>query len=127
VNLGRARGRAEWATFAAAAAVLLAVLALLTAQLFRTDEPAAPVAGRTGEVREAASRFFVDVDVTNEGDLTAADVQVLAELTIAGEVVEGEQTVDFLAGGETARLVFSFDGDPRRGDLVVRVGGHSRP
>lgn len=121
------RSTAEWTTFAVCCAVVLLVVVLLGSQLFGTEEPAAPTARRQGEVREAAGRFFVPVDVTNEGDLTAADVQVIAELTIGGEVVDAEQLVDFLAGSETERVVFSFDDDPRRGDLVVRVGGYARP
>lgn len=124
---GTRRTTAEWIVFACCSAVVLAVVVLLGSQLFGSEEPAAPVARQQGEVREAAGRFYVPVDVTNEGDLTAADVQVLAELTIAGKTVDGEQTVDFLAGQETERLVFSFDDDPRTGDLVVRVGGHSQP
>lgn len=121
------RTTAEWTVFAVSAAVVLVVLALLGAQLLGSEEPAAPVARQRGEIQEAAGRFYVPVDVTNEGDLTAADVQVIAELTIGGETVDGEQTVAFLAGSETERLVFSFDDDPADGELVVRVGGFSKP
>lgn len=121
------RTTAEWVVFACSCAIVVAVVVLLGSQLPGAEEPATPVAHLRGEVREAAGRFYVPVDVTNEGDLTAADVQVLAELTIDGKTFDGEQTVDFLAGQETERLVFSFDDDPRSGELVVRVAGHSQP
>jgi uncharacterized protein (TIGR02588 family) len=121
------RASAEWATFAVSSAIVLAVVVLLAAGLFGSEEPAAPVARQAGEARESAGAHFVPVDVTNHGDLTAADVQVVAELTVDGQVTDGEQVVDFLAGGETERLVFSFDQDPREGDLVVRVGGYRQP
>ena len=118
---------AEWVTFAVSAAIVLAVVVLLGTGLFGTEDPAAPVARPQGEVREVAGRWFVPVDVTNHGDQTAASVQVLAELTVGDSVVETEQVVDFLAGSETAQVVFSFDEDPQQGELEVRVGGYTEP
>jgi uncharacterized protein (TIGR02588 family) len=118
---------AEWVTFGISAAVVLVVVGLLVAQLFGTEDPAAPVARQHGEVRQSAGWFFVPVDVTNEGDLTAADVQVVVELTVGEEVIDGEQVVDFLGGSETERLIFSFDTDPSEGELTVRVASYAQP
>jgi uncharacterized protein (TIGR02588 family) len=125
---GRAgRNAAEWATFTVCSAIVLVVVGLLVSQLFGTEEPAAPVARQQGEIRRSAGHFFVPVDVINEGDVTAAEVQVVAELTIDGEVTDAEQRVDFLAGSETATLVFAFEDDPHDGELVVSVRGYSEP
>lgn len=57
----------------------------------------------------------------NHGDHTAAGVQVLAVLTIDGQVSDGEQQIDFLAGGATEKVVFPFDDDPQHaGSQIAR-------
>lgn len=121
------RNTAEWIVFAVCCGVVLLVVGLLTAELLGPEDRAAPIAKQHGEIRQVAGRYFVPVEVWNEGDLTAADVQVVAELTVEGEVTDGEQLVSFLAGGETERLVFSFDHHPDAGELVVRVGSYAQP
>lgn len=123
----RRRTAPEWITFGVCCAVVLAVVALLGSQLFAGEEPAAPVAQQRGAIRQSAGTWYVPVDVTNEGDLTAADVQVVAELTIGGQVTDGEQIVAFLGGRETERLVFAFEDDPTTGQLEVRVGSYAQP
>jgi uncharacterized protein (TIGR02588 family) len=121
------RTTAEWVTFAISCAVLLVVLALVVVQLVGEHDPAAPEAHRVGPVRVVAGQHFVEVAVTNEGDATAANVQVNASLVIDGETTEGDQTIDFLAGGETEDLVFVFDDDPADGELTVAVSGFGVP
>lgn len=120
------RSVAEWITLAASTAVLLVVVALLVVQIGQGDEPAAPVAV-VHDVREVGGQFHVDVGVTNEGDRTAANVQVVAELDVDGHVISGDQTIDFLAGGEDSDLVFVFGDDPSRGSLTVAVTGYEVP
>jgi uncharacterized protein (TIGR02588 family) len=79
-------------------------------------------------VRQVGSRFYVRVEVDNRGDRTAQAVQVVAELTQRGEVVEeAEQTVDFLSGGEVETVEFVFTEDPASGELAVRVAGFLLP
>ncbi len=117
----------EWITFAVACLILAAVAGLIAVQSFGPSRPAAPVAEQAGSTRSQNGRFFVPVDVTNHGDETAAEVQVLAELTIDGDVTSGDQVIDFLAGGEVMHLVFSFDSDPAGGELALRVTGFSEP
>ena len=67
----------------------------------------------TGSPARATGLHHVDVVVTNEGDETAANVQVSAELTIDGEATTADQTIDFLAGR-------------RGGGARVRLRGRSR-
>lgn len=120
------RTTAEWVTFAASSAVLLVVVALIALQMLGTDDPPAPVA-TTKSIREVAGAFHVDVSVRNDGDDTAANVQISADLTVGGNVSTGDQTIDFLAGAEVADIVFVFDDDPREGELVVVVTGYAAP
>lgn len=123
------RSAAEWVAFGIAAAVLVGVLAAV-GWLWVTDDgmPARVEARRSGSVRVDGDRHYVPVTVTNSGDRTASAVQVVAELSQAGEVVEdGEQLIDFLAAGETAEIEFVFSRDPGAGDLTVRAASYAKP
>lgn len=120
------RTTAERVTFAVSAALLLAIVAVIVLQLFGDETPPAPVA-TVERVRLVADRYHVTVKVDNEGDQTAASVQVTAELDVAGQTSTGDQTIDFLAGGEEARVAFVFDDDPGDGELTVVVSGYTIP
>jgi uncharacterized protein (TIGR02588 family) len=122
------RTAAEWTALVVSSLVLAAVIGLILVQMRGSTDPAAPVAVVADDVRQVGDRHHVDVTVTNEGDETAANVQVSAELTVDGEVVTtADQTIDFLAGAEEDDLVFVFDDDPADGELTVAVTGFERP
>ena len=124
-----ARSGAEWVTLGVSCLVLLVLVALILGQaVFGGSQPPA-VRLRTEAVeRRAGGLFYLPVRVTNTGDETAEAVQVLAELTVGGEVVEdGDQTIDFLSGGETHELEFVFTTDPATGTVDVRVASFQRP
>jgi uncharacterized protein (TIGR02588 family) len=107
------------------AAVVLVVVGLIVAQI-GDDRPAAPTV-RVDGVRAVGDVFHVDVTVRNDGDDTAANVQVVAELTVAGTTSSGDQTIDFLSGGEDRELSFVFDRDPASGELRVAISGYAVP
>ncbi|MFA5565468.1 MAG: TIGR02588 family protein [Acidimicrobiia bacterium] len=121
------RSAAEWTTFAGACLILLVVIGMLIAQMGDQHSPAEPVAVLTGEIRQVGASHHVEVEVTNVGSSTAAEVTVEAKLELAGEVSVGEQVVDFLAPGDKEHLVFVFDNDPSVGRLSVRVSGYAVP
>lgn len=123
----RGRSTAEWTTFAASCVVLLVVVGLIVGQMVGTSTPPAPVAEIRTPYRVEAGAFHVDVEVTNRGDETAANVQVTATLEIDGEETTADQTIDFLAGHATQQLVFVFADDPGDGTLTVSVNGYSLP
>lgn len=120
------RSVAEWGTFAIASAMLLAVVGYIVVQIPKTAPPAAPAA-TVSKVSERDGRFFVAVDVENRGGRTAENVQVVATLTIGEDETEGDQVVDFLAGGEMEEVEFVFDDDPASGELTVSVTGYLVP
>jgi len=120
------RTPAEWVTLACSLAVLAALVGLILVQLGADQEPAAPVAG-VERVRTVGRAHHVEVTVRNEGDDTAADVQVLASLEVGGETTEADQVIDFLAGDEEEDLVFVFRDDPAEGELTVEVAGFAVP
>ena len=124
---GRGRSTAEWVTFAVASAILLSLVALILLQIPSGGSPPEPSARITGPPEERGGSWFVVVDVENSGDGAAENVQVLAALEIDDRTEEGDQTIDFLSGGETESIEFVFDDDPGEGALTVRVTGYSVP
>jgi uncharacterized protein (TIGR02588 family) len=122
------RSAAQWVTFGASALVLLVVVVLIAVQLRGPSHPATPVATIRGEPRHVGSQYQVDVTVTNEGSITAANVQVHAELVTEGSApTTADQTIDFLAGHEDQDLVFVFTDDPATGELTVEVTSFAVP
>jgi len=121
------RSAAEWVSFAVACLVLALVVGLIALELRGTAAPAAPTVELAGSPIEEADGFHVSVEIRNEGDEAASDVQVIATLTIDGEPTDGDLTVDFLAGGASEELVFVFPDDPADGELELRVAGYSTP
>jgi uncharacterized protein (TIGR02588 family) len=107
--------------------VLLVVAGLVVLDMVGSNHPPAPTASQAGPVRRAGDHFFVPVAVVNDGDATAANVQVTAELVIGTQSYSGDQTIDFLGGGERAELAFSFDEDPAKGELGIRVSSYAVP
>ncbi len=127
------RSRPEWVTLCLSSAVLIALITLLVLESTGPAAPAAPTAERVGPSRSIGERSGVDVEVFNDGDMAASNVQVVAEIVRNGEVVEtADQTVDFLSGGERVSLTFMFDSDPDRSGtdgetLRIYVSGFADP
>jgi uncharacterized protein (TIGR02588 family) len=120
------RTRAEWTTLIGSCLVLALVASLVISQMVGTRQPAAPH-GVISDVTTVQGQHHVAVDVTNEGDDTAANVQVSLEYVLDGEKVEADQTIDFLAGGEEAHLVYVVDPAVPTDQLQVSVTGFTDP
>jgi uncharacterized protein (TIGR02588 family) len=121
------RNGPEWIILGVSAAILAVVVGSLLVLAFRTDDPASPAADPPGPTRQVGEQFFVPIDIVNHGDLAAAEVQVMAELTIDGTTTSADQVVDFLGGGERQELTFVFVDDPADGELKVTVTGYASP
>jgi uncharacterized protein (TIGR02588 family) len=127
------RSRPEWVTFAVSCTVLAVTVALIMSQAVSTPQPAAPVAERRGAVSRLEGRFVVPVKVTNLGDEAAQNVQIVAELQVGDLVETGDQSIDFLSGGESETVYFVFDNDPDAVSqlddtmLHVEVSGFTEP
>ena len=107
--------------------MLAVVVAVLVVLAFGSAAPATPTAGTPGRARQVGGNFLVPVEIVNHGDLAAAEVQVVAELTVDGTTTSGDQVVDFLGGGESQQLTFVFADDPAGGELVITVTGYADP
>jgi uncharacterized protein (TIGR02588 family) len=124
---GATRSGPEWIILGVSASILAIVVGVLVVLTFSTADPARPVADPPGPARQVGEQFLVPIDVVNHGDRGAAEVQVVAELTIDGATSSGDQVVDFLGGGESQQLTFVFAADPADGELVIRVTGYAEP
>lgn len=122
------RSRAEWASFAITSAVLLAMAGAIGALWAQPSRPPDLTVTMIGEPRRAGSSTYVTAEVENHGTETAQDVQVIAEVTEAGEPVQvGEQVVTFLAGGASERVVFVVDTRLQLRGLTLSVGSYTEP
>lgn len=116
------RTSAEWTTFGVAVAILLVMMGAILAEALQTHDDAQPVAV-VGQTTHIGDQYQVQVTVENKGDKAASNVQVVASL---GDT-EGDQVVDFLAGGDDEELIFVFNDDPSAGELEVEVTGFTVP
>ena len=122
------RSRAEWVSFAAASAILLAVAVTIGVFWAQPSRPPELTATVIGEPRQDGSSIYVTVDVDNHGTETAQDVQVVAEVTEAGKQVQvGEQVMTFLAGGASERVVFMIDAPADLRGLTVGIDSYAVP
>lgn len=123
----RGRGVAELVVVAIAGGVLLALAGAIGWLWLQPRDPAQLNVSRP-ESRQVDGQRYVSAEVTNDGDETAEAVQVLAELSVDGEVVaDGEQVVDFLSGGETQEVVFVFETVAPDAEILLRVASYSVP
>lgn len=113
------------------AAVLIVggvVTALLVEWIAGADRPADPTASVEAIRQLDDDRWVVDVEVTNTGEATAEQVQVLAEVALPnGGTEDGEQVIDVLEPGEVAGLAFIFTIEPVEDALTLRAASHARP
>jgi len=122
----RPRSRAELISLVLSLMVLAIVLAVLMSG-FDRDDPARPVAVVSAVDTGADGSGRVTVEVTNEGDRAAAGVQISASLATSSGEESGDQSIDFLGGGETRTVVFLFTEDPTTGQLDVAVTAFAVP
>lgn len=122
------RTTAEWVVFGVATGII-AVIAGSIGWLWLQPYDSAHVAvQQIGEPRVEGQQTYVAAEVTNEGDETAENVQVRAEMKVDDEVVaEGEQVIDFLSGDETEELAFVFDEMPPNAQVELTVASFKVP
>lgn len=73
-------------------------------------------------------RYLVLLDVYNAGDLTAADLQLQAQLIdINGNDESAVARIEYLPARSTRRVGLYFDGDPNIGELQIRASGYQEP
>lgn len=129
-NNGGRRSTAEWVTLCTSLVIVLGILGLISYLYIRGNDalPDLVVDTKLEELRSEGNGYYLPVEVTNEGDRTAEDVRVEAELDSGnGQIETTEISVMFLAGGERVTGTFIFEADPTAGELTVRAISYRDP
>ncbi len=114
--------------FAASLVVLLLLAGAIVALWVQQRDPATLTVEQIGEMRIAGGQSYLTAEVRNTGDETAEAVQIVAELRVDGDVVaDGDQSIDFLSGGEVETIVFIFDQVTANGDIELQITGYKVP
>jgi uncharacterized protein (TIGR02588 family) len=118
----------EWA-IAALGAMLLAALLLYLAYFavsYRETAPAVSVEALS--VAPAGAGYLVRYRVVNEANGTAAGLQVMGQLRRGDETIEErEAVIDYLPPFSAREGGFYFSQDPGSYELVLSLGGYSKP
>lgn len=120
--------RLEWAVALLGLAVVLGAAGYMAA--YGLAGPKGPPILTLAEVSvvPVEERYAVRFQARNEGDGTAASVQLAAELRQGGEVVERAETVlDYLPRGSRREGAFLFAHDPQAYELDLRIEGYTEP
>lgn len=123
------RSLAEWISFTIALVVLSFVVGLVFYSWATIQDSPPVLAVKTeSDIRQVEGQFYLPIEVTNSGGGTVESLEVVAELSIDGEVVEtGQIQIDFLSAGEIGLGAFIFSHNPSRGELSVRVVSYKLP
>jgi uncharacterized protein (TIGR02588 family) len=122
------RTTAEWVVFGIASGIIAVLAAAIGSLWLQPYDPARVTVQQIGEPRAEGRHTYLSAEVTNDGDETAENVQVRAEMTVDDEVVaEGEQIIDFLSGDETEEVVFVFDEVPPNAKVELTVSSFKVP
>lgn len=128
MSADRRRVTPEQATFAASAAILLALAVAIVALWVQQRDPVTLSVEQVGEVRVAGRQSYLTAEVRNTGDETAEAVEVIAELVVDGDLLaEGTQSIDFLSGGDIETIVFIFDQSSPDAAAALRVASYQVP
>jgi uncharacterized protein (TIGR02588 family) len=118
------RSIAEWTSLVVSVAIVVALVGLVSYEHVAgpTRPPTIDARPRLDAARTAGGEYYLPIDITNRGNLTAESVRIRVSLaTDQGRQETAEVSVQFLAGGATARGTAVFREDPSRGQVAVNV------
>jgi uncharacterized protein (TIGR02588 family) len=80
-----------------------------------------------GPVLEGPDHYVLEVQVTNEGEETAAEVVVEGRLGAGDGTEVSSVVIDYVPPGPGVSAALVFERDPRAGEVVLRVRGYRYP
>lgn len=119
----------EWLSAALGVLLALAIVGALVREGLAGSDHAVPVlAVAPHRIVAAGGGYVVEVKVANGAPHTAASVQIEGKLTAPGAEPEtSNATIDYVPGRSSAKAGLLFAGDPREGELKLRVTGYEVP
>ncbi|MDQ5823874.1 MAG: hypothetical protein M3441_06620 [Chloroflexota bacterium] len=121
------RTTAEWVSLLVSVAIVLALVGGLVYQVFARGNrpPIIEVKPLMEEVRQEGDSYYLSLDITNNGDRTAENVEVMLSLdTGEGDPETMQFQVQFLDGGETENQTVIFRNNPAEGELTHTASFH---
>ncbi|HEX8599466.1 MAG TPA: hypothetical protein VF952_13225 [Chloroflexia bacterium] len=121
------RTTAEWVSLLVSLAIVLALVGGLIYQVFARGSrpPIIEVKPLMEEVRQEGDSYYLSLDITNNGDRTAENVEVMLSLdTGQGDPETMQFQVQFLDGGETENQTVIFQNNPAEGELTHTASFH---
>lgn len=121
------RTTAEWVSLFVSVAIVLALVGGLVYQIFARGNrpPVIEVKPLMEELRREGDSYYLSLDITNNGDRTAENVEVMVTLdTGEGEPETMQFQVQFLGGGETENQTVVFQNNPAEGELTHTASFH---
>lgn len=121
------KNRVEWTVFGLSSVVVVAVVGLLLyAQFTRSHNP--PQLSVTfGDVRRHSGYYAVGLQVRNDGDITAEEVNVEVVLRMTEGQERSTVVLPFVPRGAQRIAWVTFRADPAEGTLQARVLGYHQP
>lgn len=119
------RTTAEWVSLGIALVLLAVVVGTVIALWINDSNQPARFRVDRHEARNEGDHFYLPITVTNEGDLTGAEVVVEGTLSEGGEEETATTTFDFIPSHSRAEAVLVFSRDPSQ--AVVRVMSYQKP
>jgi uncharacterized protein (TIGR02588 family) len=120
--------RSEWMVASIGVALVLASIAILIHSAATSHNAPPSLSVRVVSIQPAGEQFLVIIEVGNDGDLTAADASIEAELRGRGAVVERSETsLDFVPPKSKRQAGVFFSRDPRANELTLRASGYRKP
>lgn len=117
----------EWSVFTVSLLLTAGVVfVLLYAHVTNENRPPA-IRIVTGTPHPAGDGFAVPLDVFNDGDVTAEEVEIEVALSAGGAEERSAVTLSFVPHGSRRRAWVGFKQDPSNGKLDARVVGYREP
>ena len=121
------RTTAEWVSLFISIAIVLTLVGGLIYQIFAGGHrpPTIEVTPLMEEIRQEGDSYYLSLDITNNGDRTAENVEVMLTLdTGEGDPETMQFQVQFLDGGETENQTVIFKNNPADGELTHTASFH---
>lgn len=119
------RTRAEWVSLAISLLLVATVVGMVIALWVNSSGQPARFRVERGAVRHEAGFYYLPVIISNEGDMTGAQVTVEGKLKGNSEEETATTTFDFIPARSSAEGSLIFSGDPASAD--VRVVSYQQP
>jgi uncharacterized protein (TIGR02588 family) len=117
----------EWISAAIGLAITLGILGYLGSQLRSQRERLPALSVEVGNIVTGPTGYTADITIRNASPATAAHVHVEGTLQTGNEVRRSVALLDYVPGHSSRRAGLTFEEDPSRGNLEVRVIGYTEP